>query len=451
MSFRDRAAAAIADPGLHEALHRATDRFVEIRKGGDDLANLEGLKAAARWVRHRTLERLPEILARFADEVEAAGGVVHWAADAEEANRIVRDLAVDRGVRSVVKTKSMLTEELGLNDALEAAGLDVVETDLGEWILQLAGDRPSHILGPAIHFTKERIAEVFSRVAGRAVPPDPATLCSIAREELRARFLAADLGISGCNFAVAETGTVVLVTNEGNGRMVTSVPPIHVVVMGMERIVETWEELDLVMTLLPRSATGQRLSVYTTQITGPRRPGEVDGPDELHVVVVDNGRSAILGTPSHEMLHCIRCSACLNVCPVYRQVGGHAYGSVYSGPMGAVLTPLLRPDDPEARELAYASSLCSACHEVCPVGIPLQDLLLEQRRRNRRGRRDLGFRAWAATWSRPATYRASIAAIRTGAGRLPDALVPTSWKDGRRIPRPRGRFDLRRRLERGEI
>ncbi len=448
--LRTRAKEALADPGLHEALARATDRFVEIRRAGDDVANLDALKRAARWQRHRVMERLPEVLERFADAVGEAGGVVHWAADAAEANDIVRDLATRHAVRTVVKSKSMLTEEIGLNEALEAAGIDVVETDLGEWIVQLAGDRPSHILGPAIHYTRERVAELFSARAGEELPPDPEVLCAYARASLRERFLEADMGISGCNFGVAETGTVVLVTNEGNGRMVTSVPPVHVVVMGMERIVETWDQLDLMMTLLPRSATGQQLSVYTTQVTGPRRDGEIDGPDELHVVIVDNGRSDVLGTGSHEMLHCIRCSACLNVCPVYRQIGGHAYGSVYSGPMGAVLTPLLDPS-PATTELANASSLCSACHEVCPVGIPLQDLLLLRRADNAAGGAPAAFRAWAKVWSRPAGYRASIAAIQAGARHVPETFVPSAWVEGRIVPRPRGRGSLRERLARGEI
>jgi len=450
MTLRERARTALADADRRIAVRRATDLFATLRRTADTPANLEELRAAARWRRHETLRRLPEILERFADAVAGAGGVVHWAGDAAEAAATVVGIAREHEVRSVVKSKSMLTEEIGLNEAFETAGIEVVETDLGEWIIQLAGDRPSHILGPAIHFTKERVAELFSRVEGREIPPDPVALCAVARRNLRRRFLEADMGVSGCNFGVAETGTVVLVTNEGNGRMVTSVPPLHVVVMGMERIVETWEELDLMMTLLPRAATGQSLSVYVSQITGPRRDGEPDGPEELHVVIVDDGRSHILGTESHEMLHCVRCGACLNVCPVYRQIGGHAYASVYSGPMGAVLTPLLDPS-PEHAELAYASSLCGACHEVCPVAIPLQDLLLAQRRRNVAGRRDRLLQAWAAAWRRPALYRASVAAIRTGARSVPEALVPTAWRDGRAVPRTRGRGDLRRMLQRGEI
>lgn len=442
VELRRRAAAALADPSLRTALRRATDRFVEIRRAGEDLADLQELRAAAEAIRRRTITELPRILDRFADAAEAAGCVVHWADDAADAVAIVTHLAAERGVRSVVKSKSMLTEEIGLNEALAAAGIDVVETDLGEWIIQLADDRPSHILGPAIHWTREGIAELF-RAHGWDGGDDAEDLCGFARASLRRRFLDADMGISGVNFAVAETGTLVLVTNEGNGRMVTSLPRIHVAVMGMERIVETWEELDLLMTLLPRSATGQTLSVYTTQITGPRREGEADGPDEVHVVVVDDGRSAILGSEFQDVLHCIRCSACLNVCPVYRQIGGHAYTSVYSGPIGAVLTPLL---DPDRIELAEASSLCSACHEVCPVRIPLQDLLLGLRRRRARSGGDRGWRAWAAAWSRPAAYRASVAAIRHGAGRLPEVVAPPAWRRGRAVPRPRGRFDLRRRL-----
>lgn len=448
--LRDRARDALGDAALRAAVRRATDRFVEIRTATDDLADLEELRRAARSLRHDVLARLPEILGRFADAVERAGGEVHWAGDAAEAAAIVAGIARREEVRLAVKSKSMLTEEIGLNHVLEADGVEVVETDLGEWIIQLAGDRPSHILGPAIHFSRQDVAALFSKVGGAPLGDDPAELCAFARRSLREKFLAADLGITGCNFGVAESGTIVLVTNEGNGRMVTSLPRVHVALMGMERIVETWEQLDLMMTLLPRSATGQLLSVYTTQVTGPRRPGEADGPERLHVVVVDNGRSDIIGTESHEMLHCIRCSACLNVCPVYRQIGGHAYASVYSGPMGAVLTPLLRPDA-AGRELADASTLCGACAEACPVQIPLEDLLLVQRRRNARDARHGVWRAWAAAWSRPGTYRASIAAARTGSGLLPDALLPGRWTDGREPPRRRGRRDLRRRLARGEV
>jgi L-lactate dehydrogenase complex protein LldF len=386
------------------------------------------------------LARLPELLERLADAVEDAGGMVAFAADAAEANRYVVDVARRRGARLVAKSKSMITEEIGLNSALEAEGIEVVETDLGEWLLQLAGEPPSHIVAPAVHMTRSDIARLLHEHGRAESDGTPEELTAYARARLRERFLAADVGVSGCNFAVAETGTVCLVTNEGNGRMVTSLPPVHVAVMGMERVVDDWDQLDLMMSLLPRAATGQDLSVYTTMVTGPRGSGERDGPDEFHLVIVDNGRSRLLGSEFSEMLSCIRCGACLNVCPVYRRIGGHAYGSVYSGPMGAVLSPLLFGG--EACELRFASSLCAACYEVCPVMIPLQDLLLGLRRRDResaaRSERIL-WRAWAWAWSRPRWYRFTTRLAALAGRYVPARLVPR-WYPGRDVPRPdRGR------------
>jgi L-lactate dehydrogenase complex protein LldF len=247
----------------------------------------------------------------------------------------------------IAPAMSMASEEIGLNEALEADGVEVVETDLGEFICQVAGEPPSHILAPAIHRDRSGVAEVLSKDAGRVLEPEPEALATYARERLRDVFFRADIGVTGVNFGVAESGTLVLVTNEGNGRMVTSLPPVHVAIMGLERIVGTWEELDVLLALLPRSATGQALTVYTTFTSGPRQDGEIDGSEEMHVVILDNGRSQVLGTRAREILHCIRCGACLNVCPVYRQIGGHAYGSVYGGPVGAVLTTLLFTEQAE--------------------------------------------------------------------------------------------------------
>lgn len=448
-ALRDRATTALANPRLRRALVMASDRLTERR--ADDLANLDELRSAARSVRNHVISNLPAVLDRFTNTAEASGSTVHFAVDADEANRTILDIAARHDVRLAVKSKSMLTEEIGLNHALAANGIEAVETDLGEWIIQLAGETPSHIIAPAIHHTAGTIADVFNRHGGSGLSDDPVELCAFARRSLREKFLDAGMGITGCNFAVAETGSVVLVTNEGNGRMVTTLPPVHVVVMGMERIVETWEQLDLMLTLLGRSATGQPLSVYTTQTTGPRRKSEVDGPDELHIVIVDNGRLDIIGTEFQEMLHCIRCGACLGACPVYRQVGGHTYGSVYSGPMGAVLSPLLAATDAN-RELAGASSLCGACHEACPVDIPLEDLLLRLRRKNARdaGSAEAGaWKAWARTWSRPSLYRASVAAARTGSRAFPDELLPPVA--GRVPPRRRGQGSLRKRLRSGKI
>ena len=276
----------------------------------------------------------------------------------------------------------MATEETGLNEALAAVGCTVTETDLGEWIIQLAGEHPSHIIAPAVHRNRHQIADTFQAEAGLVErTTEPSELVGLRPGRAARRFVEADLGITGANLGVAETGSIVLVTNEGNGRMVTSLPKVHVAVMGAERVVSTWEEADLILGLLSKAATGQLLTTYTSITTGPRQPGEVDGPEEFHLVILDNGRSDIAGTEFAEMLNCIRCGACLNVCPVYRQTGGHAYGWVYSGPMGAVLTPLLATTDPHAAELGNASSLCGACREACPVDIPLPDLLLATRRR----------------------------------------------------------------------
>ncbi|MGI8649120.1 MAG: lactate utilization protein B, partial [Rubrobacter sp.] len=313
-------------------------------------------------------------------------------------------------------------------------GLEIVETDLGEWIAQLAGDTPSHIVGPILHMNKERIARVLSENAGEELPPDVEALAGYARRRLREKFLASDIGISGANFGVAETGTICMVTNEGNGRLVTSVPPVHVVVIGIEKLVPKFRDLSVFTRLLARNGTGQKLTVYTNFITGPRRAGELDGPEELHVVFLDNGRSKLLGTPFEEALYCIRCGSCLNVCPVYRQTGGHAYGSTYSGPIGAVITPLLKGDK-ESRDLPHASSLCGACSETCPVGIPLHELLLKLRNRQVNeglaGKaEELVFKGFEKTMSSPKLY-----GLATKAGRV---AQKAAVKDGsvRRMPGP---------------
>jgi L-lactate dehydrogenase complex protein LldF len=452
-TLRERSKIALTDSHLHDAMAKATDRFALGRGLATMSVNWEELRDAARALRTDLLSRLPAVLGQLADNVEARGGHVFWAATAEEANAYVTDLARRKGARLAVKSKSMVTEEIHLNAALEAVGCAAVETDLGEWIIQLAGETPSHIVAPAVHKTRGDVAALFSRIAGRELPDDPAGLCAFARDQLREKFLTADIGISGCNFAIAESGTVLLVTNEGNGRMVTSVPKTHVAVMGMERVVETWEQLDLMLNLLVRGATGQAISTYVTSVTGPRRPGEVDGPDEFHLVILDNGRSDLLGTSYQEMLHCIRCGACLNVCPVYRQIGGHAYGWVYSGPMGAVLTPLLHKAE-EAGELAGASTLCGACWQACPVKIPLQDMLLALRRdkaAHAGPAEKAAWRGWASAWSHPATYRATTRLGSTAARMVPDWAAPKAWTAGRELPRPRVRKSFRGLVERGEV
>jgi L-lactate dehydrogenase complex protein LldF len=409
-SFRERAAGALHDRFLQEALTIATTTFIGLRREAfDGFPEGEGLRDRAREIKEATLQRLDHWLERLVASVEGLGGHVHFAATAEEARTIVLDIGRRTGARLAVKTKSMATEEIELNEALERAGITPVETDLGEYIIQLAGEKPSHIIAPAIHKTKGQVADLFSRALRRPVAADPEALTRIARVELRDKFLRADLGITGANFAVAETGTVVLVTNEGNGRMVTSLPRVHVAVMGLEKVVPSMTDLMVFLAILAKSATGQKLSVYTTLVRGPRRAGELEGPDEFHLVLLDNGRLRQLSGPLRETLSCLRCGACLNVCPVYRQIGGHAYGHTYPGPIGILLTAMI--DGPSSvRELAHASSLCGACAEACPVRIDIPRMLIELRSSGVRagtagsGER-LAFRSFAWLLGRPALYR----------------------------------------------
>ena len=380
--MRARLAQALADPMLQTALGRAIPGFRRMRASAvAEVPEWEVLRRLAAHIKDHTLAVLDRYLEQFEAAVRARGGVVHWAADAAEAQRTIIDLLRALGVHQVVKSKSMVTEEIGLNAALEAAGVRVVETDLGEYVLQLAGEAPSHLIAPMIHKPIEAVSELFAVALGAPRYERAEDLNRVARAALRREFLAADAGITGVNFAVAETGTLVIVENEGNARLVTSCPRVHVAVLGIEKLLPRLADLGVFLRLLARSATGQRASVYVSLLTGPRRSGEADGPDELHVVLVDNGRTRLLADPDlREALRCIRCSACLNVCPVFERAGGHAYGSVYAGPIGAVLTPALWGLRP-ARELPFASTLCGACGEVCPVSIDLPRLLLELRAR----------------------------------------------------------------------
>jgi L-lactate dehydrogenase complex protein LldF len=464
--FAARSTAAVADAPLVRAVRHGTEQMSRARLVAlDRLADPDAVRDAARAARTRTLSGLRDHLAAWADAFEARGGRVCWATDAAQARAYILDVVRGAGARRVVKGKSMATEEIELNAALEADGVEVMETDLGEFIIQLAGEPPSHIIAPALHKNRFDVAELLSADAGTPVGPEISDEVAYARRRLRESFLRADVGITGVNFAVASAGAVTLVENEGNGRLCTSLPRVHIAVMGMERVVADWAELDLMLALLARSASGQDLSVYTNILSGPRQPGEVDGPEEMHVVVLDNGRSSVLGGQFQEALACIRCGACLNTCPVYRQVGGHAYGSVYAGPIGAVITPLLHESQPRARELAEASSLCGACHDVCPVRIPLHDLLVRLRERDAprdaSWPRRAGFRVWSALWSTGVGYRASTGlvrlALRLGA-RMPGRVVARlatvapgwlgGWLGGRRPPGSPGpglRARLRRR------
>jgi L-lactate dehydrogenase complex protein LldF len=378
--FRKGATIAINDIQLQEAFQRTNVHF----RGGRNQALAElpaadALRDQFKAIRSATMARLAYYLELFEHNAQAAGVQVHWARDSSEACQIISDIARQRGVKLVTKSKSMATEEIHLNRALEEAGIAPVETDLGEWIVQLAGETPSHIIAPAVHKTREQVAELFNQERGEPLPSDDIpSLTAEARRMLRTRFLEAGLGISGVNIGVAETGSIVLVTNEGNGRLVTSAPPVHIALMGIEKVAPTWDDAAVWLALLARSATGQPMSVYTSVITGPARVDDIDGPQEMHIVLLDNGRSQLVGSKYEEVLHCIRCGACLNVCPVYRKVGGHAYGSPYSGPIGAVISPLLFGLE-EYEALPHASSLCGACLDVCPARIDLPRMLLELR------------------------------------------------------------------------
>ncbi|RRR74306.1 MAG: iron-sulfur cluster-binding protein [Candidatus Viridilinea halotolerans] len=421
ISFYDRVDHALHDTMLKTALDRATTRFISNRTLALTALSAEAaLRDQARALRAHALSQLDTLLVRLASNVEGHGGHVCWAADGAEACRYITELARERGVQKVVKSKSMASEEIHLNHALEAAQIEVVETDLGEYIIQLAGETPSHIIAPAIHKTREQVGALFEEHLGMAPTTEVPPMIRAARQALRQQFLQADMGISGVNFGVADEGAVVIVENEGNARLSTSVPRIHVAIMGIERICERMEDLGVLLQVLARSATGQKLSVYTSVIGGPARPDEADGPDEFHLVLLDNGRSKMLGGPYAEALMCIRCGACLNACPVYQAIGGHAYGGVYSGPIGAVLTPLLQPDLLDVHMLPQASSLCGACQEVCPVRIAIPDLLLRLRADAVRAGKAhplerAAIYAYTTTMKNPRLYRASGRAARIGA------------------------------------
>ncbi|MBI4640433.1 MAG: iron-sulfur cluster-binding protein [Candidatus Tectomicrobia bacterium] len=378
--FSEQSKVALSNVHLQEALQKATDRFIGLRMiAFSELPEGEALRGKGRAIKEETIHHLDEYLEQLEAQVIKNGGVVHWARNAEEACRCIVDLALQRGVKLVVKSKSMTTEEISLNEALGKAGIEAVETDLGEYIIQLAGETPSHIIAPAIHKSKEDVSELFSKKLGIERYDEVEKLTQVARQTLREKFCQAGMGISGVNFAAAETGTIVVVENEGNARLTTSMPPIHVAVMGIEKVIPKLEDLAVFLKILARSATGQKMSSYVSLITGPGRPSDRDGPSEFHLVILDNGRSKILKHEElRESLFCLRCGACLNVCPVYQKIGGHAYGWVYSGPIGAVITPQLVGLH-RSGALPYASSLCGACAEACPVKINIPHLLLKLR------------------------------------------------------------------------
>ncbi|MCC6163351.1 MAG: iron-sulfur cluster-binding protein [Acidobacteria bacterium] len=447
LPFHRRATQAIADASLQIALDRATGRMVDARRTAfGAMPDGDVTRDHVRRIRAHTLANLGRYLDQFVGAATAAGAHVHFAADAAAATRLVVDLARAHDVQRVVKGKSMVSEEVLLNHALEAEGMRVVETDLGEYVVQLDRDVPSHIIAPIIHKTREQVAETFRRElhATDAEVADIPEMTAFARRMLRAEFLAADMGVSGVNFAVAETGSLCLIENEGNGRLSTTAPRLHVALLGLERIVPTTADLTQALRLLARSATGQPLTVYTNVITGPRRAGDPDGPSDLHVVIVDNGRSRLLRTELEEILYCIRCGACLNVCPVYQEIGGHAYGSVYQGPVGAVYTPGAFGLDPWA-ELPQASSLCGACKDACPVRIDIPRMLLALRADAETGGHTPrwvgdGLHVFRVLATHPRLFRLASAAARrvsnwlgpTGFDRLPGPLA--GWTRHRHFP-----------------
>ena len=374
LNFRANAAEALKKAALREAMRTATDMFTIKRLQATSSVPIDEWRDCASEIRVKVLRDLHAYVDRFARNATAAGAVVHRARDSQLARDIIFNILKDRKVAKIVKSKSMVTEEIHLNPYLESRGMEVVETDLGEYIVQLAGESPSHILAPAIHWNRRQVGELFAGKLGVEYSDDPTILTRVARKALRMKFLTAQAGISGANFAIAESGSLVIFTNEGNGRMVTTLPPLHIAVLSVEKMIPDLTDLPAFMRLLPRSASGQGLSSYLSVITGTRKPEEATGAKELHIVLVDNGRSEILNGPYWEILKCIRCSACMNVCPVYRVIGGHAYGSTYPGPMGIILTILLEGMN-AAHPLTDGTTLCGACTEVCPVKVPLTKLL----------------------------------------------------------------------------
>ncbi len=380
IDFRTNAAKAVSDRKLRAAMKNATDTANAKRIESFSTArNVDELRNRASAIRLDTLADIEGYIDQFKFNAEASGTTVHQAADAKSAQDIVVDLLARSNVRRVVKSKSMITEEIHLNSRLEREGIAVIETDLGEYIIQMAGETPSHITAPAIHKSRQQVGELFAEKLGCQYTDDPYKLTKIARETLRREFLSAGAGITGANFAVAETGGIVLFTNEGNGRMVTGFPPLQIAVFSIEKVIPRLTDLAVFSQLLPRSATGQTITSYMTILTGTRKPDEAIGPEENHIVLLDNGRRRILQSDYREILKCVRCGACLNVCPVYSIVGGHSYGSTYSGPMGTILTVLLEGMD-RAGALLDATTLCGACADVCPVKTPLKDLLTSLKR-----------------------------------------------------------------------
>ena len=453
-AFKQNAARGLADAGLQRALRFSKTQFQARRaRAVAALPEFEQLRDIGRDIKNHTLANLDFYLETFAANVERAGGKVHWCSTADEARAAVLEICRNAGARTVTKGKSMISEELGINDHLERNGITPVETDLGEYIIQLRDEPPSHIIAPAFHLNRDDWEKSFyekhTDLPRDRVFHERRDILTEARTKLRDRFLAADVGITGANFLIAETGSSVIVTNEGNGDLTQTLPRVHIALASIEKVVPTLEDACALLRLLARSATGQEFSVYTTFSTGPRRAADPDGPAEYHVVLVDNGRSAMIGTQFQEMLRCIRCAACMNHCPVYGAVGGHAYGWVYPGPMGSVLTPSLIGVD-KAGHLPNASTFCGTCESVCPMKIPLPNMMRHWREREferhltpQAVRRNLGLWAWFAR--RPAAYRLATRVAMWGLGRLGRGRgkfgslpLAGGWTGGRDLPAPEG-------------
>ncbi|MCA0404947.1 MAG: iron-sulfur cluster-binding protein [Proteobacteria bacterium] len=464
--FKRNAEKVIADGTVVKNLKAVRQNFIDKRvKAAQGLPEFEALRENAKEIKNHTLAHLDLYLERYEAKVKEAGGHVHFAVDAAEARKIALEICRKVGAKTVTKGKSMITEEVGLNEFLETNGITPVETDLGEYIIQLRGERPSHIIAPAVHLNKNQIESDFRRVHTHLDPnrdlTEKVSLLTEARGVLRERFLAADVGITGANFLIAETGTSIIVTNEGNGDLTQILPKVHIVMASIEKMVPTLEDVSQILRLLARSATGQEMSVYTTLSTGPKRMGDLDGPEEYHVILLDNGRSAMLGGEFQDMLRCIRCAACMNHCPVYHQIGGHAYGWIYPGPMGSVLSPSLIGVD-EAGHLPNASTFCGRCESVCPMKIPLPKMMRHWREREYERhlnpaltRAGLGF--WAFFAMRPKLYGLAtrigmklMALASRGKGRFASLPFASGWTKHRDFAAPQGEtFQARFKRERG--
>lgn len=447
--FKENSKRALADPNLKIALDRTTGLLRSRRAQViADFPEYAATRKAAEKIKDHTLANLGHYLEMFEANATASGARVHWASTPAEASGIVAEICKAEGARTATRVKSMLGEEIGIGEALADAGVERIETDLAEHIIQLAGDPPSHIVMPAMHKTHEQVADLFA--ARHSHPPnstDVTALVASARRELRQKFLDADIGISGANFLIADTGSVVTITNEGNAELTTTPPRTHIVTVGIEKIIPSMAHVSVFLRLLARAAIGAEITQYTTFFNGPKRPGDADGPENMHIVLVDNHRSDMLGQFLRPMLRCIRCGACMNHCPVYSAVGGHAYGAVYPGPMGSVLTPAMTSLE-AAGDLPNACTLNGRCNEVCPVNIPLPDMLRSLRARQFErnltpGRVRWALRLWGWLAARPALYRlgagAGVMALRLlarGRGRIGSAPLAGGWTDYRDLPAP---------------